>query len=313
MNKSNSDGDLVRLFLQLQKRLLAWVEPHEVDRLAYEDVLAIQLGIDFDARGITLDPQHVQKRAALTYERFLGDGGGELLNTYLAQCCSATIDHVREVLRGVPFSSFTSDRFSAALSAFRTSISERCTLRAWDHGFDKSLDYPQVDYWEKLMEEVLLKPYMRQSHYLLNQLDSTSADWQLNRLGRSITEDRAVVVATKGARVPTARKRTIEMRLEEVPGAWERWMDLLRKEGLVDTTGSWIGPRGGKGIGKLIAAWDAAVEVLRIPAFVTDAALSKAMQEQFPEIQGLQRIDRVRKYFIYHDRLEQYAADLREH
>lgn len=108
------------------------------------------------------------------------------------------------------------------------------------------------------------------------------------------------------------QRPTLGDKLGKVPGAAERFMAKVVRAGLCDASGAWIAGNDTKGKGKLIAIWDAVVEVLEVPNFDTDTALVKALKGHFKELEGLERLDKVRKRYSYAERVEEYIADLRE-
>lgn len=99
-------------------------------------------------------------------------------------------------------------------------------------------------------------------------------------------------------------------KLAEVEGAEQKFMGLVRSTGLIDANGRWIANNRTKGKGKLIAAWDAVVEVLNVPGFVTATALASALKNHFPGLENLDRLDRVRGGKLYGELLAGYVADL---
>lgn len=153
------------------------------------------------------------------------------------------------------------------------------------------------------------------------------AGWKAEPLARAELLNKAVESWLNGARnAPTSAKvggkakskrpdlkrPTLADKLGEVLGATERFMALVRGAGLVNAKGRWIADNDTKGKGKLIAAWDAVVEVLKVPGFDTDAALVKALKVHFKDLEGLDRLDKVRHRKLYTERLEEYIADLQE-
>lgn len=105
---------------------------------------------------------------------------------------------------------------------------------------------------------------------------------------------------------------TLADKLEQVPGAAERFMALVVRAGLCDASGAWIAGNDTKGKGRLIAMWAAIVEGLKVPGFDTDAALVAALKGHFNGLRGLDRLDRVRGRKLYTERVEEYIADLLE-
>ena len=101
-------------------------------------------------------------------------------------------------------------------------------------------------------------------------------------------------------------------KLGQVPGAAERFMALAVGAGLSDSSGVWLAGNDTKGKGKLIAMWDAVVEVLKVPRFDTDTALVEALKGHFDGLTGLDRPDKVRRQKGYPGRLDEYITDLSE-
>lgn len=103
---------------------------------------------------------------------------------------------------------------------------------------------------------------------------------------------------------------TLVDKLGEVEGATKRFMGLVRGAGLCDASGRWIAANDAKGKSKLIAAWDAVVEVLKVPDFDTQKALVKALKDHFKGLKGLEALHKVRKRHLYTDRLKDYTTEL---
>lgn len=91
---------------------------------------------------------------------------------------------------------------------------------------------------------------------------------------------------------PTAP--TIASKFEAAPGSLDKWMGLLRSEGLVDVDGRFTMASGVRGKGKLIAAWDAAQSVFSLAPFPSGAALMRALNTHFDGLAFSGRLDRVR-------------------
>jgi hypothetical protein len=91
---------------------------------------------------------------------------------------------------------------------------------------------------------------------------------------------------------PTAP--TLASKFETVPGSLDKWMGLLRSEGLVNEVGSFTMASGVRGKGKLIAAWDAAQSVFSLTPFPSGAELKRALNIHFDGLAFSGRLDRVR-------------------
>jgi hypothetical protein len=113
---------------------------------------------------------------------------------------------------------------------------------------------------------------------------------------------------------PSIAPPTLADKLGQVPGAAERFMDLVFRAGLCNASGAWIAGNDIRGKGKLIAMWEAVVDArtLRVPGFDTDTALVAALKGHFKGLEGLDRLDKVRKRYSYPERVEEYVADLQE-
>lgn len=114
---------------------------------------------------------------------------------------------------------------------------------------------------------------------------------------------------------PSATKQlvpTLLSKFETVPGSHDKWMALLRTEGLVDTAGSFtLGPDA-KGKGKLVAAWTAAVEVFGLVAYPQDTQLTRALTKHFQGLTGLDRLDKVRNTMGFSDTVSRYKEALQD-
>lgn len=87
---------------------------------------------------------------------------------------------------------------------------------------------------------------------------------------------------------------TLASKFEPVPGSLDKWMNLLRAEGLVDDAGRFTMSSDVRGKGKLIAAWDAAQSVFSLAPFPSGAALMRALNKHFDGLAFSGRLDRVR-------------------
>lgn len=105
---------------------------------------------------------------------------------------------------------------------------------------------------------------------------------------------------------------SLASKFEPVPGSLDKWMNLLRSEGLVDAAGRFTMADHAKGKGKLIAAWVAALEVFSLVAYPLDTELSKALIAHLPGLSGLDRLDKVRKTKSFTDNVERYKEALQD-
>lgn len=87
---------------------------------------------------------------------------------------------------------------------------------------------------------------------------------------------------------------TIAEKFAKVPGSLEKWMGLLRSEGVVDAEGSFAMAADAKGKGKLIAAWTAAQELFQLDGYATNKELVQALKDHIPGLTGLNRVHEVK-------------------
>jgi hypothetical protein len=87
---------------------------------------------------------------------------------------------------------------------------------------------------------------------------------------------------------------SLASKFEPAPGSLDKWMNLLRAEGLVDDAGRFTMASDVRGKGKLIAAWDAAQSVFNFAPFPSGAALMRALNAHFDGLGFSGRLDRVR-------------------
>lgn len=119
---------------------------------------------------------------------------------------------------------------------------------------------------------------------------------------------------TKASKVkPTAPAQpSIADKFATVEGALDKWMALLRAEGIADVDGRFAMASNAKGKGKLIAAWTAASEVFSLPGYATGTQLVQALVAHLPGLSGLERVDKVRTGKTFSDRVEEYKETLRD-
>lgn len=105
---------------------------------------------------------------------------------------------------------------------------------------------------------------------------------------------------------------TLADKFATVEGALDKWMNLLRAEGIVDVNGRFAMAPGAKGKGKLIAAWTAASEVFSLPGYATDTQLVQALVAHLPGLSGLDRVGKVRNGKTYPDTVTRYKEILQD-
>lgn len=164
---------------------------------------------------------------------------------------------------------------------------------------------------EKLVREVeriAEDEHLRTSYSIGHAQQKTLAAWVVSarkRLGSP-----AKVKAGPKAVKPSGP--SLASKFEPVPGSLDKWMNLLRSEGLVDAAGRFTMADHAKGKGKLIAAWVAALEVFSLVAYPLDTELSKALIAHLPGLSGLDRLDKVRKTKSFTDNVERYKEALQD-
>jgi len=103
---------------------------------------------------------------------------------------------------------------------------------------------------------------------------------------------------------------TIAEKFAKVPGSLDKWMGLLRSEGLADSTGRFTMASDAKGKGKLIAAWTAAQELFQLDGYATDKELVQALKNHIHDLTGLDRLDKVRSNMGFSGLVTEYKEDL---
>lgn len=103
---------------------------------------------------------------------------------------------------------------------------------------------------------------------------------------------------------------SIAERFAKVPGSLDKWMGLLRSEGLVNAEGSFAMEADAKGKGRLIAAWTAAQELHQLDGYATDNELVQALKGHIPGLTGLDRLDKVRQGKTFSDLVTEYKEEL---
>lgn len=114
----------------------------------------------------------------------------------------------------------------------------------------------------------------------------------------------------KGAAPPEVP--TLASKFAAVPGSLEKFMALLRSEGIVDEQGRFLMAHDEAGKGKLIAAWTAAREVFALVAFARNVQLVKALIDHIPDLTGLDRVDKVVKGKKFSGFVGRYKEDLQD-
>lgn len=289
----------------LKKLLLERVDIAEINRLAWEDVQAVQRQMVISERANMLPNSNDHDGTTITPNVFRNKGGGIRVKLLLASRSEKVLSHVRimlsrrsnSVIEKILWAN-TFGQFGARFIYVQIIDSEQ------KHYLDNGLHLWQSDEWKHLREVALLEPYQEYQYYLDTELDKIEQRWRSGTLwGLNILAGILIIQANY-------RSNTIiEYRLDKVPDAKRKWYALLVQEGLADTTGLWIGGHGNNN--KLIAAWDALITALGVADFATDADLSRALKEYFPLIYAPERINGIRESQVYADRLEQYLGDLR--
>ncbi len=123
-----------------------------------------------------------------------------------------------------------------------------------------------------------------------------------------------IVEATATTKQKPAKARpeipSLASKFAKDPGSLDKWMGLLRSEGVVNAAGQFAMAEGAKGKGKLIAAWTAAFELFQLDGYGTDTELLKALKDHIHGLTGLDRLDKVRKNQGFSDLVTKYKEDL---
>lgn len=171
---SESTKDHLLRLLTLRGEVLGWIDPEEVDRLAFQDIANVAKALDLPTA--LSDKDEVRCEKMLT--GYLANGGGELVHRYLADAVESIMAKVSEALASVPRTEAHTVVMEATEAALKEQERERQSLRGW--GFEvnaEALPFGPLPAWERLLIVALVDPYERHSRNLTKALAQAIITW----------------------------------------------------------------------------------------------------------------------------------------